>query len=206
MTDDRYGAVTIEAEPGETCESCGHVGMEVRTCNACETETTYCPACGDSEMDVRIKNLEVENERLTKLNRDLITICDKQREDLAFERQWQGKADAAHAEVERLTDQLEMVRDELRRIAALGDGEIKGLCERGLTDIPQLAPVIWQRDEAARLLTEALVTVAQQKRALAFRDLLAVDHETGRCEYCKRPLGECSADCPRVNDGVEVKP
>lgn len=59
-------------------------------------------------------------------------------------------AKSAEVEISRLTDQLDLARDEFRRIASCpsADSEIKALCARGQTNINQHVPVIAQRDAA----------------------------------------------------------
>ena len=56
-------------------------------------------------------------------------------------------------EVSAYIDHIDLLKDELQRIAALSDNtEINGLCERGLRLTQQNIPVIQQRDEAERKL------------------------------------------------------
>ena len=84
-------------------------------------------------------------------------------------------------EIARLTDCLDLMRDEFQRISILtSDTEILSLCRRAVADIGQNVPVIVQRDnaekEVARLKEAYLraieIGLAQKQRLLEARRLL----------------------------------
>jgi hypothetical protein len=71
--------------------------------------------------------------------------------------------------MDKLTNALDMQRDEFRRIVALNPSiEIVGICERAITEIEQVVPMVVQRDD-----------LISDKRKLwrALAELVGVDSE-----------------------------
>ena len=53
-------------------------------------------------------------------------------------------------EISKLTDTLDLMRDEFLRIKVCSVGEVTQLCERAIANIEQKVPVIVQRDKSER--------------------------------------------------------
>lgn len=114
---------------------------------------------------------------------------------------------AAKAEWSKLTDTLDLMRDEFRRIQArigeqAGSGPtgvirtIYDLCARALSDIPQRVPVIQQRDDAEKRVRELeveLETAISSVTAIRCTNHITVPH-VNRTAHNGGECGACIAE------------
>jgi len=99
----------------------------------------------------------------------------------------------------KLTDSLDLQRDEFKRINALveRDSEIAGLCERAIKDIEQRVPVIVQRDNFEQdrdSLKSKVEELEREKQTMGEQlDHLLAHCKDSECEVCSKiicPHGE----------------
>ena len=91
------------------------------------------------------------------------------------------RAERAEAEVSRLTDTLDLMRDEFLRIIACPgcNGEIEDLANRAQLNLIQRVPVIIQRDRAEAQASKLRITLEDEReKARVLREaLLSIDEE-----------------------------
>lgn len=88
-------------------------------------------------------------------------------------------------EIRDLTDHVDLMVDEFKRIKALchdtylHNTEIAGLCERAITNTVQRVPVILQRDQAERRAEQLQMVVEKIARVVSGEDQVADDDTEG---------------------------
>lgn len=111
-------------------------------------------------------------------------------------------SDEMIAKIGELEDKYDMLLDEFQRIIQLTDNpEVKGICERALHEVPQLVPVIQQRDTAMRLVRKMEVKLSERPE---LPQRLSREQAEPLCSLtCKN---DCHGDCDCSADVLEVWP